>query len=221
METKFQTSFIPKKPITSSIQSEPESGHGVSLLMTIGMFIFIVSLLVAGGAYGLTLYLASQKTSYVKTLTTQMAQFQTDDLKRFKIMNTKIDLAKQLLSQHILTSYIFDDVGNLISDKVRFTSMDISAPDVGKPITIHITGYGLNYEVVAWQSDVLGMLEQKGLRDVVLSPVITNPAKNSTNGTVSFDFTATINPSKISYEVTAPAASSAASTTATTTDSNP
>ena len=62
METKFQTSFIPKKPSTSnigigSISSAPRKHIQSSIYMTIATLLFIASILGAGGVYAYNIYL--------------------------------------------------------------------------------------------------------------------------------------------------------------------
>jgi hypothetical protein len=59
-------------------------------------------------------------------------------------------------------------------------------------------GYGRNFSSVAFQSDVLGQLEQYGLRNIVKNPILSDPSLD-TGGTVSFGFTATLNPASLSY----------------------
>ena len=57
MDGKFQTSFIPKKPIVSAAQ---ERSSGMSLFMFVSIFIFIVSLALAGFVFVGQKYLSAQ-----------------------------------------------------------------------------------------------------------------------------------------------------------------
>ncbi len=203
METHFQTSFIPKKPMAQSGEaSNPSPKQGISLLMTLGVFLFIVSIAIAGGAYGWKYYLLQQRSTYVDTLTQREAQFSPDRIKLLSDTDKKISLAKSLIKNHLMISDIFNKIAHLTVDNIRFVSMSISSPDISKPITVSMSGYGPTYQVVAFQSDALGQLEQYGLHNVVLNPVLTNPVQNQ-NGTISFDFSATINPSSILYDSSA------------------
>jgi hypothetical protein len=59
-------------------------------------------------------------------------------------------------------------------------------------------GYGSSLSAVAFQSDVLNQLEQYGLRKIIRNPILSDPALDA-NGTVSFNFSATIDPAALSY----------------------
>jgi hypothetical protein len=212
METRFQTSFIPKKPAASAIggASSPKHKHGASIFMTISTVLFILSLVGAGAVYAWKQYLLSSQDAYKQTLSTREQQFNIDLIEQLKSENVKIDLAKQLIQNHLALSQIFDIVGRLTIENVRFMSMDVTAPSAGSDgVKLSMQGYGTSLSAVAFQSDVLNQLDQYGLRKIVKNPILSNPAIGS-NNTVSFGFSATIDPTSLSYENSvAPAAASA------------
>lgn len=216
METKFQTSFIPKKPMSSSIggssigSSAPAHGGVTSLYMSIAVLIFIVSLGALGGSFAIKSYLLNQQQKYSEELTKRESSFETDTIKNLKELNLKIDISKQLLNDHLAISQIFEKIGIMTIEKVRFLSLDVTMPQKkGEDIKINLNGYATNYYAVAWQSDVLGKLELLGLRNIVKNPMLTNPVSNQ-NDTVSFGFSASIDPKSMTYaksltqDVTAP-----------------
>jgi len=223
METKFQTSFIPKKPAASAIGnvSSVSHKHTTSIFMTIATLLFIVSLAGAGGAYAYKQYLLSAQDTYKQDLATREQQFNTDLIQQLKAENVKIDLAHQILNSHIALSQIFDIIGRMTIETVRFLSLDVTVPSVPTPgsaqsattdgVKISLQGYGTSFSAVAFQSDVLGQLDQYGLRNIVKNPIISSPALG-TNGTVAFGFSAVVDPSSLSYEnMIAPSVSSSAS----------
>lgn len=215
METRFQTSFIPKKPANSTIGgvSAPKHHHGASVFMTISTVIFILSLVGAGGAYVYNQYLISAQGSYEKDLASREQQFNTNLIEQLKSESTKIDLAKQILQNHMALSQIFPIVSTLTTEDVRFLSMDVSSPThTSGGVTVSLEGYGTSFSAVAFQSDVLNQLDQYGLRNVVKNPILSNPALG-TNGSVSFGFTATVDPSNLSYEKSVAPAAAATTTT--------
>ena len=202
METRFQTSFIPKKPAISTIGdvSAPKRRRGTSIFMIIATMLFILSLVAAAGAYAWKQYLLSSQESYKSTLSTREQQFNTDLISQLKGENVRIDLAKQLLQNHMALSQIFNIIGRLTIEDVRFMSMDVTAPTSGNDgVKVSLQGYGTSFSAVAFQSDVLNDLDQYGLRKVVKNPILSNPSAGS-NNTVSFGFSATIDPSSLSYE---------------------
>jgi hypothetical protein len=219
METRFQTSFIPKKPAASAIGgvSAPKHKHGASIFMTISTVLFILSLVGAGAVYAWKQYLSSAQDSYKQTLSTREQQFNIDLIEQLKGENVKIDMAKQLIQNHLALSQIFDIIGRLTIENVRFMSMDVTAPTTGSDgVKVSLQGYGTSLSAVAFQSDVLNQLDQYGLRKVVKNPILSNPSIGASN-TVSFGFSATIDPASLSYENSvSPAAASDEGTSAAT-----
>ena len=202
METKFQTSFIPKKPTSSTIgaTSPAPRRHTSSIFMTISTILFILSLAGAGGVYAYQQYLISAQQTYKDDLATREKQFNVDLIEQLKSENVKIDLAHQILNNHLALSQIFDIIGRMTIESVRFMSLDLSVPSsLNDGIKITLQGYGTSYSAVAFQSDVLGQLDQYGLRKIIKNPILSNPALGNA-GSVSFGFSAVVDPASLSYE---------------------
>ncbi|MEN9524022.1 MAG: hypothetical protein RL536_91, partial [Candidatus Parcubacteria bacterium] len=111
METKFQTSFIPKKPfspIGGLNNPAPHHSHTTSLFLALAGLLFIISILAAGGMYFWKSYLLSAQTAYKAELAERERQFNSDLIEELKRQNVKIDLAKNLINEHTATSQIFD-----------------------------------------------------------------------------------------------------------------
>ncbi|MDE1975448.1 MAG: hypothetical protein KGI49_03000 [Patescibacteria group bacterium] len=205
METKFQTSFIPKKTmptvsISGSMSGRPQhrSGFG-SIFMSIAVLMFLASLLAVGGAYAWKQYLVSTQDNLKQELSIREQQFNIDLIEQLKAESTKISIAKQILSNHLAMSKIFGIIAALTAENVRFTGMDVTAPaSPGGDIGVSLSGYGKDLSAVAFQSDVLGQLDQYGLRKIVKNPILSNPTLDQA-GTVSFGLTASIDPSALSY----------------------
>ena len=203
METKFQTSFIPKKPITSTIggfsTSSPKKVTA-SIFMTIATVLFILSIAGAGGVYAYKQYLLGAQDTYKNQLATRENQFNINLIEQLKAENVKIDLARQVLNNHIALSQVFDMISRLTIENVRFMNLDITVPaTMSDGVKIALQGYGTSFSAVAFQSDVLNQLDQYGLRKIVKNPILSNPTQG-TNNTISFGFSATIDPSSLSYE---------------------
>lgn len=204
METKFQTSFIPKKPLmpagsfgASAIQ--PPRRRKSSLFMTIATLTFIASLAVAGGSYFWKLELLRLQEGYKTQLAEEEKRFNTNQIEELKRQDVKITIARQLLDNHVAASQIFGIIGLLTIEKVRFSSMDLTTGgNVSEDIKVNLKGYGTNLKAVAWQSDVLGKLGQYGLRNIVKNPILSDPSPEAV-GSVSFGFSATVDPRSLSY----------------------
>jgi hypothetical protein len=205
MEPKFQTSFIPKKPLStsSSASSNESSGsRGNSLIFMIGVFVFVISLLVAGGAFAWGKFLEARQVQLGEDLKVLAKDYKVELISLFKQTDTKISIAKELLDNHVAMSQVFGLISRFTAENIRFINLDLSAAsDNSKGVTIKMSGYAPSYEALAFQSDRLGHLEDYDLRNVVINPAISGPTQ-ATNGTVSFEFSANIVPKSLSYKNT-------------------
>ena len=202
METKFQTSFIPKKSFTGGVNT-PAQHHGTaSLFMTIAIVLFLISIAAAGGAYGWQQYLKAAQLTYNQQLVERQKQFNIDLIEQLKQTKVQVDAARTLITNHVALSQVFDIISRLTTEPVRFLNLDVSVPpanstDSGIKISMH--GYGKNLSVVAFQSDILGQLETIGLRKVIKNPIVSDPTLDASTPTVSFGFSATVDPTSLSY----------------------
>ncbi len=204
METKFQTSFIPKKPLPTAMnglspQPTKHAGTG-SFFLGIAMILFVLSLASVAGVFAWKQILLKQRVGYQADLAAREKQFNTDLISQLKETNVKIDLAKKLIQSHLAVSQIFTLIGRITIENVRFLSMDLTGPQkTGDDLKVILSGYGTSLSAVAFQSDVMSQLEQYGLRKVIKNPILSDPSLDS-SGTVSFSFTASIDPASLSYE---------------------
>ncbi|KND48297.1 MAG: putative pilN [Parcubacteria bacterium C7867-002] len=204
METKFQTSFIPKKPVSPTgmagnvpvIRRAPSS-----IVMTLATVIFILSIAAAGGLYAWKFVLIADQKSYKEQLSQRQEQFDLGLIRDLKQVNVQINTARQLMANHLAISQVFESLGRLTVEKVRFSNMELSTgtgANTGSDIKITMKGTGLDLSTVAFQSQVLGELEQYGLRDIIKNPILSDPTEDDKN-VVSFDFSASMNPQTLLY----------------------
>lgn len=198
METKFQTSFIPKKPIVPTNVSGGNKPT-ISIILTLGVLVFLASILLAGGSYLYKRTLITSQDKYKKELAKKEKQFNIDLIEKLKKANTRIDTATRILDNHLAVSQIFNIISQFTIEKVRFMSMDVTTPvNASEGVKIDMRGYGTNLSSVAFQSDVFAKLEKYGLRKIVKNPIMSEPNFDA-GGTVSFGFSAIIDPDSISY----------------------
>lgn len=191
METKFQTSFIPKKPLI------PETGFGkresISFFMLIGVVLFTLSILSAGGVFVWNKILERKQIEYQNVLDANRKAFDAD-ITEFKRFNSKINLSKELLDNHLSVSEVFKIVGQLTAESVRFNDFTFSLPTNSKDgVTVTMKGTGNSFSTIAFQSDELA--KNKVIKDPIISDLNLDQ-----NGLVSFTFNGTIPVSQIFYK---------------------
>lgn len=171
-ETKFNTSFIPKKTTGTSSRrggttGEPFGKKGASLFGTIGLFIFLISLLAAGGVYGWTYKIKDDIGKQLETLQLARGQFDERTIAEATRLNKRISAVRKLLDNHIASSAIFAILEKQTLHTVGFNSFQYASQDDG---TISISGSGeaASYESVVLQSDKMG---NSDFRDVLFDNV--------------------------------------------------
>jgi len=195
MEAKYQTSFIPKKPVTTG----QRSSGGMSLLLLISILIFLVSL-------GSVAYVILFKQAYIKsieeaqkTIETNKSGLVSDSLTIESLveLDSRINVANKLLSNHIAVSPIFNFLQQATLKSVRFKNFSFTSvnKDSTKKVSIQMSGQAKDWETVASQADEFGKTEWKKIID---EPKISNLSLNS-DGSISFIFSAYINPDYLIY----------------------
>lgn len=200
METKFQTSFIPKKPLISDPKTAVVKHGGTSVLMILGSLLFIVSL---GSAVACVVWknmLMKSQETYKAQLIDSEKRFDIASIENLKKVNTKIDTGKMLLKNHLSVSAIFPIINQLIIESVRINSFEFLAPEKGLDgVKITMRGIAKDYNSIAFQSDVFGSSEKYGTNKIIKNPIVADMSEDSSGG-ISFSFSGTLNSGELSYE---------------------
>ena len=190
MEVKMQTSFIPKKPITEN----HVGGSGVSLFLLLSIILFIAALASAGGVWLWQKSLISQIEKDKAALVAVKATYEEDTINPLIRLNDRIEESKKLLAKHVAVSPIFILLQENVLRSVRLKTMHFSYAGDGK-VKIDLSGSASNYDALSRQSDAFG---SEALRKFISQPVISDFSPNP-DGSVSFNFTASVDPGLVSY----------------------
>jgi hypothetical protein len=205
METKFQTSFIPKKPLVSN-----ESVHvrgSTSIFMIIGVIAFVASIVVAGFTFFAKGYLTKSQDQLRVDLAANEQRFNVPLIEELKKANTKIDIANQLLKNHVAVSEALNIVSGLTAEKVQFSSFQFTSsaptpvPGSSMPQStyrIQMRGTADSFNSIAFQSDVFNRSSKYGTNKVLKNPVLSDLSVDS-SGYVNFNFTSELALPDISY----------------------
>ena len=188
METKFQTSFIPKttlEPVANGAKKP------LGLFVFLSTIIFFISAVVAAGAFGWDKYLESRKTTMKSDLEKNIKAFEPQTIDQYVRLDNRINSAKELLSKHVAVSYIFDFLEDETLQSIGFTDFKYGvAPDGGA--TLALNGSAKSYNAVAYQSIVFG--RERALKNPIFSNLDLDNA-----GNVVFNFTTNVDPGFIAY----------------------
>ncbi len=188
MDPRFQTSFIPKKPIVATPGREPSSVNLFALLSTI---VFIMTLALAGGVFSYKQLIVKQIAENKVMLDKAKSAFEPETIKSIVRLDTRLEVGKKLLDSHLAVTPFFEYLSTITLKTVRFKTFDFSYLSKDK-IEVKMSGQAQDYDSVALQSDLLN--QQKLLKKPMLGDMSLEAA-----GTVAFNMSALVDPTLISY----------------------
>ena len=215
MDPKFQSSFIPKGPVASAGSINPaDRNKGRSFFGFVATIIFVLSVVAALGVFGYSLYLSSNIAKMGNDLTTAKASLDPTTINQISRLNSRIISTQTLLAQHTVVSPFFDFLETSTLKTLRWTSFDYTVTSKG--IQLNMQGQAQGYNALALQSDIFNKTS------FIKSPLFKNLTLDN-SGNVTFEFTATLDPSIISYKnyVTNSGVIASPSTASSTTPSSP
>jgi len=197
MDTKFQTSFIPKKPIVQ----EEKIHSKVSLFLLISLIVFLVALGLAG-------YVYLEKNLLIKNIASEQSTIETNKngltadsvtVESIVALNSRIEVAKSLLANHVDVSPVFSFLNQRTLTNVRFRNFSFS--NAGKDssgqtkVVVQMSGQARDFATVASQADEFGKPEYT---NIVKEPKVSDFSL-AQDGSVTFSFSAVILPDFVSY----------------------
>jgi len=189
MENSFQTSFIPKKPITSgSSEKEPRS-----FLSIIAIFVLIVSILLSGGLFLYKSFLTKQQVEFSSSLAIARDGFEKDTIDELELFDKRTEAAKQILTNHIVLSPMFALLGKITIPSIQYINFQQQTNDKG--FIVNIEGLARDYRSIALQADMFNSVEGSSFKNVLFS----NLSKDKNNN-ISFSLKFEVQPDLLSYE---------------------
>lgn len=193
MEPKFQTSFIPKSPISTQKQDPIKKVGSFNIFSTIATLLFIATLLAGGALFVYKRIINKEILSLKADISDTRDAFQPETIKELIDFNKTVRSTNQLLQKHVAISSLFNTFQSLTIRPVRFTSFSYS--ELEGQIVVDIEMEGSSYSAFAQQSDIFSKQE------FIISPEFSD-FELSEEGTISASFKSIIDPSILSYEKT-------------------
>jgi len=189
MENSFQTSFIPKRPVTASApRPQPKS-----LFMVLSVILVVVIGLASVGLFIYKNYLIKQKEVLSESLGKVRDTFEKDTISELELYDKRASAAKKVLDSHIVLSPMFTLLGNLTIPSVQYTKFEHETTSKG--FFVKISGQARDYRSIALQADVFNTTKGRSFKNVVFS----NLTKDK-NNLVGFELEFIVDPSLLSYE---------------------
>lgn len=203
MEPRFQTSFIPKKPLSPDTRG---GTHRVIGFFSLGSLIIFVSVLALSvGVFLYQQFLLQNISSMKRSLDRARAAFEPALIEELKRLDSRIEMAKKLLGVHAAATPIFRLLELNTLQNVRFSDFNYAASG-GETVSVTMKGEARSFSALALQADLLA--SRREIRDPVFSNL--TPDKG---GLVGFSFFGNIDPRVVLYQSTLnPAPSGSAAT---------
>ncbi|HEY4505361.1 MAG TPA: hypothetical protein VJG67_01600 [Candidatus Paceibacterota bacterium] len=191
MEPKFQTSFIPKKPIGSPQSSVSGVIRSTNIMSVVATVVFLVTVLTSGALFLYKSSLNSQIADAKTQIDNDRVAFQPDKIKDLVDVDSRIKSAEALLNNHIVLSDALVRLNQLTLKKMQFSDLEyLKKPD---GLALSIVGEVQTYNALAEQERIFKE------SDLIRDPNFGSFSLGD-NGYILVNFSATLNPSLLSYK---------------------
>ena len=191
MEPKFQTSFIPKKPIGSTVSPSSNISAGGSLFSSIATVVFVITLLTSGALFVYKNILSGQVEQYDKEINDASNAIQPQKIQDLIDANSRVTVTKTLLDNHVVVSKLLTLLNDLTIKRIRFTSLNYI--NKNKESSLSISLEAQTYNALVQEQSLLQ------INEFIKNPVFSNFSLGD-NGFITVDFSATVDPSLVSYK---------------------
>jgi len=190
MDNSFQTSFIPKKPVTPGV---PSVRAPRSLFSVIATFLLVAVLVISLGLFVYKIYLTKQKESFTNSLVSAKDSFEQGTIDELELFNKRTESAKELLNKHIAISPIFKLLQEITIPSIQYTSFEQTTDDNG--FLVKMVGTAKDYRSIALQADMFSSSKGLSFKNVVFSNLVKDK-----NNNIVFDLKFNVDPTLISYD---------------------
>ena len=191
MEPKFQTSFIPKKPILDAPGTLTSKRESSNIFSTISTALFVITLLVYGGMFGYKIILQNQINEADKALNDARAALETSKIQELLEANSRISAIKSLLEKHVVVSELLLLLQKMTVKNMRFTDLIYTNKD-GIP-SISASVESGSYNAIVQQSKIFDGTS-------FIQGYLFSDFSLSDNGVVKMKFIASLSPDLLSYK---------------------
>jgi hypothetical protein len=201
MDDQFKTSFIPKKPIETSVNLSSAGlaprRVGRTLFSIIATFVFIGALAAYGATFAWQFKLKTQIAGQEKSLQEAKEKFDERFVQESFRLNARIEQGDKILQNHVSPSALYAQLEKYTLQTVSFSRFSFSDNQDGT-LTVSGSGDAARYETIVLQSDSFG--RSGYLRNVIF----TDLRPSADNKSVGFTFEATLDPSLVLYRNSLP-----------------
>ncbi len=188
---QITTTFIPKRPITETIQTPEPISRPVGFLFIIACIVLLVSGAFIGGMYWFTGYTADQNTLLTNQVASSKKSFEINLVNDMVSLDRRINHAELVVANHTVLSPVFDILETYTLDSVRLTKFDFKINDT-KQIVVLLGGEARDYQSIALQAKKFN--EINAFSSIIFSDFSINQREKTT-----FNVALTVSPELLAF----------------------
>lgn len=198
MESKFQTSFIPKKSLEDGGKVKVKTPFNIfSLVSTL---LIVAAILASAGAFGYSFILKKNISSARAELISKEKRFDYSAVDEIVRVDNKLKAASDLVRTHTAVTTVFRYLQESTLRNLRFDDFSFSAVSPSR-VSISMRGKARSFGAVAKQAELFSASST--------GAYFTDPVFSDLNldekGNVSFSFITSVDPRLLSYVRALPA----------------
>lgn len=190
MEPKIQSSFIPKRPI-SSREVPKRDGKAMSLVFFLSLIVFLVASGISGALFGYSIFLEKSIESKGASLESARAAFAPAQIQTLQRLDRRLSVAKTLLDNHLSTTRLFSLLERTTLKSIRFDSFLYTLLPDGQ-VSLRMAGAATSFASIALQSDIFRK------EQAIQSPIFSSLNLDQ-QGNAVFTFESLVDPKELSY----------------------
>lgn len=191
MEPKFQSSFIPKKPVGDSSRILTPVSKNTNIFSVVATFLFVITIAVSGGMFVYLRIIERNIANADSELSQVRSAFEADKIKDLIDASSRLNSITNLLEKHYVVSELLVLLQKQTLRNMRFDNFSYRNTD-GKPV-ISMDSEAQSYNAVANQRDVF-------VESGVISDVLFTGFNLSETGQVRSKMSAVVSPKLVSYK---------------------
>lgn len=191
MEPKFQSSFIPKRPVVDSPRMLGPVKKNRNIFSVLASLMFLVAMFAVGGVF----VYGKMVDRNIKDADAQLAEvrsaFEADRVQELFDASARLSSVKNLLENHYVVSEVLVMLQNLTLKTMRFDNLNYK--NNGQKSTINLDAEAQSYNSIANQKEGFmgsGVLSESNFSDYMLTD----------RGLVKAKFFAVVSPRLVSYK---------------------
>lgn len=187
MNPNFQSSFIPKEPVSGEVFKKKKAG----VFGVLAVSIFITVIVASGGLFAYKTIIKGE----IENLQTQIAESEKSiDKKTISEMsqfNKKLAIARLIIVKHQIMTRFLEDLASSTVSSIQFTNFTYGNT-INGGLSVNLKGKANSYASIALQENIFS--NNKNFKSVSFSGLSLGE-----KGTVGFDVSILVDPKILNY----------------------